>query len=635
MPRTHRASNSRPKSLPSRKKAEQRARVKEPAVNSAVEYLEELEAGGCKIDYAHAAKKFDAPYDTVRRRFLGQHKAPHDAHEAQKIMTSAQEEVFLEWMVFHAQEGRPWSQSTIQRQAESFTGRKPHINWVKGFRRRHRAQLKFCGTSGLDPKRAACFNPGTVKKHFDELGAAIDERKYKIHNRYNMDEKGCQIGGGRKRTGRKYFFPRSERANYKKRNANLELVTVIECCSADGEMLQPGFIFSGAGYEYEWFQDHPGISVGLTSNGWTDETQCEKWFEESFIPQARERAGDPEERVLLIFDGHGSHVTPKMMELAMANKIDFHLLPPHTTHKTQPLDVAVFGPMQLRWTERMEEIVEETGEGLPRYDFISEYMSLRSSAVTTQIVKAAWRKTGLEPFNPNVFTDADFAPSRMTSTKRSHSSSSSDEADVTVHELGPKVPQFTPTPIDKRSSLQNQISILQRDLQACNELYLAEFARRQKSETNCHLARREIQSLKGRINAKQRQQGRKSNRFQVDSNFLMSDAGLAQFNEANRRKADKERVEQERRDQRYEGGEEGDEEWSREAGDFGFFLMLSGNTSVRFTWSGCKRKADYQDIAYLLGLPVDATIAALKDSILQKVKDSPRFREDPRFSALY
>ncbi|KII83307.1 hypothetical protein PLICRDRAFT_75887, partial [Plicaturopsis crispa FD-325 SS-3] len=100
-------------------------------------------------------------------------------------------------------------------------------------------------------------------------------------------------------------------------------------------------------------------------------------------------------------DGHGSHVTPKMMELAMANKIDFHLLPPHTTHKTQPLDVAVFGPMQLRWTERMEEIVEETGEGLPRYDFISEYMSLRSSAVTTQIVKAAWRKTGLEPFNPN------------------------------------------------------------------------------------------------------------------------------------------------------------------------------------------------------------------------------------------
>ncbi|KII83310.1 hypothetical protein PLICRDRAFT_180571 [Plicaturopsis crispa FD-325 SS-3] len=187
------------------------------------------------------------------------------------------------------------------------------------------------------------------------------------------------------------------------------------------------------------------------------------------------------------------------------------------------------------------------------------------------------------------------------------------------------IPWFTPTPIDKRSSLQNQISILQRDLQACNELYLAEFARRQKSETNCHLARHEIQSLKGRINAKQRQQGRKSNRFQVDSNFLMSDAGLAQFNEANRRKADKERVEQERRDQRTAT--------ERQAQDRR--AELSGNTSVRFTWSGCKRKADYQDIAYLLGLPVDATIAALKDSILQKVKDSPRFREDPRFLALY
>lgn len=74
-----------------------------------------------------------------------------------------------------------------------------------------------------------------------------------------MDEKGCQHGGGRKESGRKYFVPRSQRPRYRQCSANLELVTVIECVCADGTFLLPGFVFSGKEFSPEWFEVDPKI----------------------------------------------------------------------------------------------------------------------------------------------------------------------------------------------------------------------------------------------------------------------------------------------------------------------------------------------------------------------------------------
>jgi len=60
-----------------------------------------------------------------------------------------------------------------------------------------------------------------------------------------MDEKGIQLGGGQKGDGQKYFISREERGCYVLRSADLELVTVIESCCADGTAFLPGFVFSG------------------------------------------------------------------------------------------------------------------------------------------------------------------------------------------------------------------------------------------------------------------------------------------------------------------------------------------------------------------------------------------------------
>ena len=46
--------------------------------------------------------------------------------------------------------------------------------------------------------------------------------------------------------------------------------------------------------------------------------------------------------VLLIQDGHASHITIELIEMARENNVSMLCLPSHTSHVLQPLDVEVF-----------------------------------------------------------------------------------------------------------------------------------------------------------------------------------------------------------------------------------------------------------------------------------------------------
>jgi hypothetical protein len=94
---------------------------------------------------------------------------------------------------------------------------------------------------------------------FDELSKIIEEKGIPMENIYNMDEKGCQRGGGKKSAQWKYFYFRKQQSKYRLRSANLELITIIEAICADGMALKPGFMFPGSSFCPEWFENHPDI----------------------------------------------------------------------------------------------------------------------------------------------------------------------------------------------------------------------------------------------------------------------------------------------------------------------------------------------------------------------------------------
>ena len=57
-----------------------------------------------------------------------------------------------------------------------------------------------------------------------------------------MDEKGCQMSGGRQGSGMKFIFTAEDKEHYCLHSDNLELVTIIECVSIAGTMMLPAFI---------------------------------------------------------------------------------------------------------------------------------------------------------------------------------------------------------------------------------------------------------------------------------------------------------------------------------------------------------------------------------------------------------
>jgi hypothetical protein len=81
-----------------------------------------------------------------------------------------------------------------------------------------------------------------------------------------------------------------------------------------------------------------------TSNsGWTSDTLGLKWLEHCFIPKTRRNDG---KRILLLIDDCSSHLTSKSIAQCIEASIDLTNLPPHTSHRSQPLDIGIFGPLK-------------------------------------------------------------------------------------------------------------------------------------------------------------------------------------------------------------------------------------------------------------------------------------------------
>ena len=107
-----------------------------------------------------------------------------------------------------------------------------------------------------------------------------------------------------------------------------------------------------------------------------------------------------------------------MIELAIQNNIELFCLPPHTTHKLQPLDVGVFGPLQKAWVRQCDDYLGKTGEGMQKRHVVREYMQAREKSFMENTILQAWKKCGIRELEGiKVFTEADFAPSLNTSTR--------------------------------------------------------------------------------------------------------------------------------------------------------------------------------------------------------------------------
>ncbi|KIK19723.1 hypothetical protein PISMIDRAFT_658664 [Pisolithus microcarpus 441] len=283
-------------------------------------------------------------------------------------------------------------------------------NWTDQFIECHSSQLHQFWSSSLDTARGHAVNKNTNKEWYDLLGNTIDKFKIDADCLWAADETGFQPGNGVKEC---VFGPAKAKIQYQQHNGNRKNITVMVTICADGEDLPPTVIYKGQQFSTVWHQDNTlGASVTHSPKGWTDGVIGRLWIED-FDKKTRTKANG--HACLLLVDGHNSHYTKEFSDYARENNIHILCYPAHTTHIYQGLNVVIFRPLKHYWTEERDQYESSKQHKIDKTNFVSIYARAHKKALTPETVRAAFRKTGVWPFNPSVILDEMLAPSFETS----------------------------------------------------------------------------------------------------------------------------------------------------------------------------------------------------------------------------
>lgn len=129
-----------------------------------------------------------------------------------------------------------------------------------------------------------------------------------------------------------------------------------------------------------------GWHYAFSEKGYTNSYLSLQWLKLIFDPQTRKLA-DPDKPRVLICDGFGTHETLEIQEFCIANDIHLCRLPSHTSHKLQPCDISIFGPLKAAYRDQVDKL-ERGGVGtVGKEHFTMLYSRARTSALTDRNIR--------------------------------------------------------------------------------------------------------------------------------------------------------------------------------------------------------------------------------------------------------
>lgn len=162
--------------------------------------------------------------------------------------------------------------------------------------------------------------------------------------------------------------------------------------------MQPLLIFKGKVLLHSWFEElEYGWRIAVSPNGWTSHEIGINWLKNTFIPGTPTRIRGKYQ--LLIFDGHGCHVTEEFYDTCQENNIIPLCMPPHASHLLQPLDVGCFGALKRAYSLQILEKSHLGIESIDKLEFLSSYAHSRIDAFKKSTIINSFGATGLVPLD--------------------------------------------------------------------------------------------------------------------------------------------------------------------------------------------------------------------------------------------
>ncbi|KAH9631736.1 hypothetical protein HF086_014737 [Spodoptera exigua] len=109
---------------------------------------------------------------------------------------------------------------------------------------------------------------------------------------------------------------------------------------------------------------------------------------------------------MLLLDNHTSHVSLNAVKFARENNIVMLTLPPHGSHKLQPLDRSFFSPLKGKYA------IENSGRGIGQQQVARLFNEAYKKVATLGNAESGFR--GIYPYDDDLFDETEFAPSIVT-----------------------------------------------------------------------------------------------------------------------------------------------------------------------------------------------------------------------------
>ena len=376
-----------------------------------------------KCTYRECEERYNIPKSTLQRRILGGNKIAVDDSKMLGNCVSVLPKVIEDSVYNYAVKMEEMLMGLTQEDVQiltydlaeknkikhPFTNGKAGLSWFFGFRRRY-PKLTIRTPENTSQARAKAFNKANIDGFFKLYGELLVRHNFQPNRIYNVDEKGVSTVHnhppkvvslkGKKQVG---CLSSGERGTN---------TTLVLSGNAVGTMVPPLFVFPRVKNNPLLLRGAPTGSIQCNEqSGWIHKASFVAWMNH-FIAYTCSTTENP---TLLVLDGHASHVKSlEVLDIARANGVHIICLPPHTTHRTQPLDVTLMKPISTRLAKEHQVWMRtHPGETLTIYHVAELFNKAYTAACLPETLAHGFEKTGLYPFNPHIF-EGQFAAAAVT-----------------------------------------------------------------------------------------------------------------------------------------------------------------------------------------------------------------------------
>ncbi|XP_055303246.1 uncharacterized protein LOC129568930 [Sitodiplosis mosellana] len=334
------------------------------------------------------------------------------------------------WISEAAKSGFPITPQLLKNEAHKYNeeygsvdGWQPGDKWYYGFLHRN-PDISLRTPQHISVNK----NPTTeteVREWYQKINDFINEMGYEdclkdVNRIFNMDETSFCVNP----TLGKVLAKRGAKNVYTMSVKNeADCYTVLLGGSAAGHKTPPLIIFPGKSLPNQVNQMLPNKWHAYCSeSGWMNQDIFYDYISNDFYPWLIKHGITTP--VIVFVDGHVSHRSLKLSEFCYNNKIILVSFLPNMTHICQPMDVVVFDSVKQKWSSNLEEFRNLCGDlqRMPEANFCELLDQCVEENLTPELIKTAFVKTGLNPFDANSFNYSKLSTVASTGEKASFTS---------------------------------------------------------------------------------------------------------------------------------------------------------------------------------------------------------------------